>query len=91
LSLRGGSDRIGFFSKDGFVDIAGEHGLSAGTPQLNFLSFFKTFTFGTELECLTRKPNFRGGVECQIVALSFFVQIFFELIVIKFFFLVPVA
>ena len=48
-------------------------------------------TFGGELGGLVREANFSGGVEGEVIAVLFLVEVLFEVVIVEFGFLVPVA
>ena len=47
--------------------------------------------FGGELGGLVGKSYFSGGVEGEVIAVLFLVEVLFEVVVVEFAFLVPVA
>ena len=47
--------------------------------------------FGGELGWLVGEANFSGGVEGEVIAVLFLVEVLFEVVIVEFGFLVPVA
>ena len=89
--LFGWSNCISFFPKNGFIDIEGKYSLGAGIAELNSMSWGEDVGFFGELDILLWVSNFGSGVECEIVAFIFLVEILFKIVIIEFGLFIPVA
>ena len=86
-----GGNCISFLSKDGLVDIEGKYSWGAGIAELEEVAGGEGMAFGCEGGGLVGEANFSGGVEGEVIAVLFLVEVLFEVVVIEFAFLVPVT
>jgi len=84
------SDRIGLFPQNTLMNIIGQYPLSMCAIQLHSKSMLYGLCWG-EGEWLLCGCDFGVGVEGEAVVVVFLVEVFFELVVVELFLLVPVA
>ena len=89
--LFGWCNSISLFPKNGFINIEGKNSLSAGIAKLYSMSWGQSSGFMAELNILLWESNFGSGIECEIIAFIFLIEILFKIVVIELALFIPIA